>query len=410
MEASQYECLIQGLEIAADCSIYLSRSSTLSYELCSTPGIIVFADKIQFYGVYLVDQHFPVVVYLTPPLSYTNVDDRKVIVRSIVATGKYINETMTLISTSASVVSQLHPLTFKYDSMFYKPIRCEWKSVDGPFDGSNDASISFTNVERMMYIYNILYKTDKSKDFVLFPVGLMCVPTNNQIYFDPIERMLVKYFSDFENEKLKKSPIIIFPNLSSLSWTNNKPKEQVVISSYLEALSAAVNVLNQAAVAHMDLRPHNIMWNWDEHTNSIRIQIIDFEDAVLFGSKIRSLDKLKGDNTHRYPPMPLKELEYASEYHNRWFLVSITSWLRSTAHESTFSEYMQVNHDSIAQSEHMQVSHDSIGQSEYMQVNHDSIGQSEHMQVNYDSIGQSEHMQVNHDFIDQRKRQKRETK
>lgn len=75
------------------------------------------------------------------------------------------------------------------------------------------------------------------------------------------------------------------------------------------------------------------------------MKIIDFEDAVVFGNKIRS-DKVRSDDAYRrYPPMGTADRSFASSYHNTWFLLSITDWLGSS--EPDFADFMLQNHDSI---------------------------------------------------------------
>lgn len=50
LDDGYFKCLIQALEIAVDCAINLSRYTNISHENCSIPGIIVYGDKVQFYG------------------------------------------------------------------------------------------------------------------------------------------------------------------------------------------------------------------------------------------------------------------------------------------------------------------------------------------------------------------------
>lgn len=83
-------------------------------------------------------------------------------------------------------------------------------------------------------------------------------------------------------DEFELQPVIIFPGLTVQDgWTNEKPPSDCV-SMYLEALAQAVAFLNRAQIAHMDLRPPNIMWRQNSD-GMLEVMVIDFEDAVAFG-------------------------------------------------------------------------------------------------------------------------------
>eukprot|EP01006_Ploeotia_vitrea_P053213 TRINITY_DN67767_c0_g1_i11.p1 TRINITY_DN67767_c0_g1~~TRINITY_DN67767_c0_g1_i11.p1 ORF type:complete len:597 (+),score=-62.83 TRINITY_DN67767_c0_g1_i11:80-1870(+) len=341
IDDSHFMCLIQALEIAGDSAIHLSRNIDMDYNNCSIPGIIVYGDKVQFYGVYLVDQHFPVVVLLSPPLSYTNVDDRKQIISGILVAVEFIKKSIELIEISPRIT--MKNLFLNYDGMFFKPIRCDNKDKDED-DQTFKTSISssFINVERIMYMYEKIHQQERSKDFILFPVGLMRLPDNiNEDYLKPITAQMKEHFH--ESLIQPNTPVMIFPKLTE--YSNSKPDitNKNLVDKYIDALTIAVNILNNAGVAHMDLRHSNIMWLYNSEENSIDLKVIDFEDAVLFNSQVRFPDILKNDI--RYPPMDISELEYASSYHNNWFLNSIELWLEDTT--DIFLEFMGKNREKI---------------------------------------------------------------
>jgi len=190
-------------------------------------------------------------------------------------------------------------------------------------------------------MYEKMYCTEALREYVAYPVGLMCIPTDiKQLFMKPITAMLEEHFRGFQG--LQNAPVIMFQNLSG--WRNDRPMVEIEVESYITKLTIAVDYLNQAGVAHMDLRPSNIMWQWNKEMNSVDIQIIDFEDAVTFGSKIRFVEILKADACRRYPIMDDKNSEYASAYHNNWFLVSIKLWLKDEYKTYSYSKFMQENH------------------------------------------------------------------
>lgn len=142
---------------------------------------------------------------------------------------------------------------------------------------------------------------------------------------------------------LQLTPIIVFPFLNE-SWKSTKPPSELIVS-YCESLTTVVEILNAAKVAHMDLRPANIMWTVSPEGRFL-MQVIDFEDAVIFGSRIKHIEALQRDRCKRYPLMNSADLQIAASYHNIWFLVSITEWLHDTTDHS-FEDFMKYNHEKM---------------------------------------------------------------
>lgn len=171
VNASQFDCLMQALELAADSSLHLSRSTNIPSEQCSTPGVIVYADKVQFYGVYLVDD-FPVIVLLSPPLAFVDVCDRLQIVRGILAMADYIKASVELLELSDSV-NPLRPLYFNYDSVFFKPVRTHSK-LNANRQETSLFSTGMTNVHLSMYSIYTRRLVTQIGDQSLFPCRLAC--------------------------------------------------------------------------------------------------------------------------------------------------------------------------------------------------------------------------------------------
>jgi hypothetical protein len=309
---------------------------------------------VQFYGVYLVENNFPVIVWLSKPLKYTNSEDRTKISRGILAVANYIKESINLHKNS-KVVKPIQKLSFSYESFFYKPIRCESKSDLDTHDGLSLVYNAIGNVDEIMFIYERLHKIEKAEDFFSFPVGLMSVPAEFQEpYFVPVWKKIKTFFPRFSREDLVNSPVIIYKYLDPKNgWSNKRPPCDLV-EKYLVKLAEVISILSKAKVAHMDLRPHNIMWRWNDELQTVDIQIIDFEDAVIFGGKVRNIEHLNKDAHHRYPPMSNELLVYASNYHNDWFLCSIQMWLADNEddkeeEEKDFGSYMFFNYSKIEQ-------------------------------------------------------------
>lgn len=140
-----------------------------------------------------MEEYFPVVVLLSSPLSYTNADDRLKIVHGILVAASYINTTIKLIENVTRC--ELKDLTFNYNNMFYKPIRCGLKDNISSDTHINICSNAFINVERIMYIYQQISKINGSEDSISFPKGLMRLPKNiNPDYVKPITEQTKQHF------------------------------------------------------------------------------------------------------------------------------------------------------------------------------------------------------------------------
>jgi hypothetical protein len=141
-------------------------------------------------------------------------------------------------------------------------------------------------------------------------------------------------------------PVIVFDMLSAPEWKNTKPPSALVLS-YCCCVANAVLVLNNASVAHMDLRPANIMWRKCPSSESdVEIRVIDLEDAVPFGLCIKSVKALCTDT--RYPvfgDIDATEEVIATSMHNEWFCVSVTEWAKSD--EENFTAFMDNNYEAL---------------------------------------------------------------
>jgi hypothetical protein len=97
-------------------------------------------------------------------------------------------------------------------------------------------------------------------------------------------------------------------------------------------LSIAINVLNLANIAHLDLRPANIMWREikGQEFSQVELQLIDFEDAVLFDYPIPTeFVKVVVTNCDaRYPfkPGDEKTQQLANANHNLFFYEAVKHW------------------------------------------------------------------------------------
>lgn len=337
VDASHFNCLIQGLQMASDASIYMRRHTNSDPSDCSTPGVIVYADIVQFFGVYLVDD-FPVVVFLSPPLTYTNIEGRRQISRALFSCAKYIHESAQLLANVQYTGAQ--PLRFDIKKLFFKLMRNSPKD-DSDMVASNLISNVCSSIDRMMYVYGKIAVIEECVRYIAFPIGLMRIPTKDPD--DAFAAVIEQVNIYFRTTPTPRSSLVVFPFLHG--WRNDRPPPSHT-DQYIEQLTRAIDILNAAEVAHMDLYPSNIMWQISSD-NNLEMQIIDFEDAVLFGSKVMFIEILKRDL--RYPPMEARALQFASKYHNMWYLVCVSSWLKESEPDTDFSEFMRLHYKDISQ-------------------------------------------------------------
>ena len=67
-------------------------------------------------------------------------------------------------------------------------------------------------------------------------------------------------------------------------------------------LDKAIAFMNTGTIAHMDLRPANIMWQ-ERDGNAVIMKIIDFELSVIFSHSIcpEWIELILSTNDYRYP-------------------------------------------------------------------------------------------------------------
>ena len=138
---------------------------------------------------------------------------------------------------------------------------------------------------------------------ILFPEGVVSVPGEDVYESGSIRRMLIQSCerNGFKDMNFTYRPIIMFPRLE-VGWGTEKPSTPQQREQYVHQLNIANRALNLAGVAHLDLRPANIMWrdtgrdrdmntNGEEEFSCVELKVIDFEDAVIFGHFIDLLIK-----------------------------------------------------------------------------------------------------------------------
>ena len=349
VEHSAYQALIQGLELGGDAAVNMWRCG-LSTDLAVVPVVLSFSHSLCICAVYLIPDCYPVIVELSPALSYLTLEGRCCIARWGIVLAQFAVQTVDILKSSQ--VNRLNRERklglYIAAKLFFKPLREYRKDGTDLSECALDSgSCLRTNLELIMLVYNRIHVVEDASELFLFPLGVVSYPSTKSISHDtPIRHVMdtciCLHFHYHKQLVEDGCPVIVYDELSrERGWSNDKPPEDVV-PSYIECVIKAVGVLNAAGVAHMDLRPANILWCREESGTDVRIRVIDLEDAVPFGFHIRSPDTLREDT--RYPVFQTDEriLIPAVAPHNDWFCETVASWARQSEYED-YSRYMAAN-------------------------------------------------------------------
>jgi hypothetical protein len=347
-DKSSFAALIQCLQVCGDSALHLLERG-LPRTLCTVPGVVTNGDCLQLCAVYLMPDSFPVITWLSPPLMIARLEDRIVLARWAVCLAKFAAETIDLLNTSPLVAPQPVHIVLG-QKLFYKQMRdfdapAELKPVNlGP------GSTSHSRLGTMMRVYQQLLGVEGAEEYILFPCGIVGYPSVRADAYSrtirlAIEKCQQKYFKGIAIDEFR--PCVVFEHLNADDgWSINRPPSRLV-PAYLERLRLAIDLLNTAEVAHMDLRPANILWKANTDESDVEMQIIDFETSVPFGIAINYPQRLRYDP--RYPVLSTDERHVipACPAHNTWFLRAITKWLEEDLTKDTFNDYMAMKWASI---------------------------------------------------------------
>lgn len=325
IDASYYTCLIQGMQAGGDSAIHLSRY--LDIDKVVFPVIFSYGGLLQIFAVYLIDGPFPVIVRLSDPISYATHSGKLMLACWTKVLTSFTLDTIDMLQTKQSLPLQFENigLSFKY---FFKPILDFQNNCDLNYDYLNYGSRKINSLESMMSVYKRLSNVIDSDNYILYPVGMLSYPSSDSFFFQDIKDSLKKFFAthfEFKFQDMNSGcPVVVFPMLNN-QWQITKPPQRL-FKSYLYGVATSVKIMNEALVAHCDLRSPNVMWK-EEINNTVSIRIIDFEDAVLIGSYFKPLSAHKDDK--RYPFLDITTPVKITTFHNYWFLVALERWIYS---------------------------------------------------------------------------------
>jgi hypothetical protein len=346
IEASIEECYSQCTTVCGDAAVDLRRCG-LSQEDCVVPGFMMAGTVCQFCAVYLIADMFPVLVMLSDVLSTIgSIEQQLEIAQWHLRLILHAKETVKLLNMPTTVPLEIpRMIQLNVTEMFLKPVRARNKGDTILSDPSLPISSRSSRLNTIMRMYKLMHKGDGlgrnlENAPVLFPIGVLSMPdesvAESKDIFTMIKTVCLK--EGFIEPDFFLSPIIAFPLLRD--WNNEKPPQRLH-ASYMVELDNAIAFMNSGKVAHMDLRPANIMWQ-ELTDNAVSMRIIDFEDAVIFTHTIPNdwIGVIVATHDFRYPFRVGDEAQrkVADERYNFFFREAIRRWLDSE--ENEFREFM----------------------------------------------------------------------
>ena len=302
-EHSLIEGFSQVLHCIGEGCISLRRAG-LEESDCAVPGLLIAGDQIQFIGTYLLPPAYPCFMTLSRAYCLFSYSDLRKIGKWIIALQLYGIHTCAIINDLLN--SQKHAQKPKFPSV---SLRFDglWMKLVRP-DLSFYYNTARAMASQIFYTFELLYSDEDLRNYIAFPVGVAQYPTHGS----PLARMLREnsYLGKLVDENIKEIEkngfLIIYSELKGQSLQEFLSKENIIEHSVIltkikSKLKVFVDLLNKVKVAHMDLRPSNIMVSIDEAGCVIDLKVFDWDDALLFGTRPpdEAIDTFSTDQ--RYP-------------------------------------------------------------------------------------------------------------
>jgi hypothetical protein len=342
-ESSPFAALIHCFHLCVDAALHLLERGLRRTD-CVVPGIVSCRDCLQICAVYLMPESYPVITWLSPLLMIACLQDRIELSRWAICLAKFAADTVDLLNALPSYSTKAVSIALA-SKLVFKQVREYALDADGNLDVGN-GSTAHSRLDMMMRVYQRLSVIEGSDKCILFPCGIIGNPTADADKYSAGIRLAVEkcqrdYFSGVKLDAFR--PLVVFEELSGNDgWSTVRPPSHLV-AAYLEKLQLAVHVLNTAEVAHMDLRPTNIICREIDGAKDIELRVIDFESSVPFDIAIEQPSALRYDA--RYPVLFEDERTVipACANHNVWFLNAITAWLNGDDNTIEFGSFMIAN-------------------------------------------------------------------
>eukprot|EP01031_Cornospumella_fuschlensis_P027769 gene27769-33538_t len=336
-EASVNAATPQAFQLCADSALHMCHKG-LSVEHCVVPGVVLAGDHVEIVAVHLIPHSFPCLVSLSRCI---HLSERWELSAWIVALREFALQSLSFIRNHQQ--DQLRSVEnyriLLSCQLFFKPVlsKAKPKQDDVVGDTDVDASSRRSRLRIILAAYERLQRLQETHsngcEHVLFPVGVMSFPTLHT-YSEAVYKLLkarCQKFFLYSERNFQHVPLLVYQLLDEKSWTNTEKPPKEYRDQYVIALREVVDLLNEAGVAHMDLRPSNIMWRIDDSGRILEIRVIDFEDVCFFGTYIDFADILSEDR--RYPVAPVVSGDQkarkvmACKSCNLWFYEAIRCFL-----------------------------------------------------------------------------------
>lgn len=358
LEASIEGCYSQLTTVCGDAAIELRRLG-LNVDDYVVPGLAMAGRVCQFCAVYLIAAQFPVLVALSPIL-YTvgSPAEQYEMAQWHLRAFKHAKDTVDLLQRPhGPQLSKMPSVRLDIAKTFVKPVRALFKA-DSAAAGDNTISQRKSRLNDIMRMYELIRRSasEEQAALVLFPCGVIGMPDPSVKQSADIYDMLLKTCKEegFLEEDLKHCPLMLFPLLEG--WSGGRhggpPDTATLASAYLAKLRQAIDLLNLAGVAHMDLRPANIMWRVGRE-GELELKLIDFEDSVVFGRTVHPelVRSIVYRNDYRYPFRVGDEVGplFARREHNEFYFKAVSMWAQQESAQD-FDSFMDV-HGQLIQEE-----------------------------------------------------------
>jgi hypothetical protein len=312
-------CMPQALAAGADVARELRNRCGVDHP--GVPVVLLAGDVVQFAGVFLIANDFPVFCLLSRPLNLLCQEDLLHLWAWVDAVAAHATATKAAASLVPSPAPPHNPL-LNVDGHFFKPVR--GSTPDPNLRATEHRATLIT----MMRVYKLLHDSTDAQPHVLFPLGVAQMTAADTEVGRDFNRGLVSAMRvDFRRWAHPLTPVLVYQQLEG-EWTNNHPGRWS--AAYCKAVHTAVAAVTAAGVAMLDLRPANVMWR-SCADGTVEVRLIDFEfvlpegylipDALIKAQKederydVSQYDYDKRDNHY-----------YASTKINHHWLRNIGGW------------------------------------------------------------------------------------
>jgi hypothetical protein len=307
--ASIRSCELELHAVSGSACVELSRRG-LQRTDCVVPGIAMAGRNVQFFGTYLLRDTFPVMVALSPEMCLTGTTREQMEIAAwCVRLADFAVQTLDMTRNAQPLLSLPQAsVTLNMAKYFPKPLSddCLAIHIDSRKYVEHDYTTACVRLQRVMEVYQRLYHAalahEGDLDLIQFPEGVVTIPCHDYPGREGERALLIRRCKEagFRRADYDNRPVMLFPRLATTDgWTSNPPPVHLQ-ALYLHELRRAVQLLNRAKVAHLDLHPANILWRCvDSQDPKLELRVIDFEHAQLFDTVIPN--RFVSLCSHRYP-------------------------------------------------------------------------------------------------------------